>query len=352
MYPALAVLKAISKETEAILWVGSQKGIEAALVKREGVAFDSIPAAGVHGVGLKSLPGNIIHLIRGTVASLRIINRFKPDVLFFTGGYVAVPMAVAGCFKPSVLFVPDIEPGLALKVLSFFAHSIALCVEESRSFFPGYKKMQTTGYPIRPGLDQWDPASARKQFGLEPQKPVLLFFGGSLGAHSINRFVMGHLQGLLEKTQILHICGRSDWQEAQEIHDSLDKNLAARYHVFEFLHEEMGAALAAADLVISRAGASTLGEFPHFELPAILIPYPHAWRYQKVNAAYLQAHGGAWMVKDGSMEAELMPLILDLLEHPEKLKEMREKMARLNRPSAARDIAALIKQTAGKGAQS
>ena len=101
MYPALTVLKAISKEADAILWVGGKKGIEAGLVQREGVPFEAIPAAGIHGVGLGALPGNVLRLVRGLLASLQILKQFKPDVLFFTGGYVAVPMALAGWRIPS-----------------------------------------------------------------------------------------------------------------------------------------------------------------------------------------------------------------------------------------------------------
>ena len=153
VYPALAVLKAITKEADAILWVGGKRGIEAALVQRENVPFKAIPAAGVHGVGLSALPGNILRLVQGTLASWRILRQFKPDVLFFTGGYVAFPMALAGWRIPSVLYVPDIEPGMALNVLSRFAHAIALTVDESSKYFSNSKHTIVTGYPTRPELE-------------------------------------------------------------------------------------------------------------------------------------------------------------------------------------------------------
>jgi len=100
--------------------------MEADLVQHAGVAYEAIPAAGVHGVGLRTLPGNISQLARGVIASRRILKRFKPDVLLFTGGYVAAPMAVAGARIPSLLFVPDIEPGLALKFISRTSRVIAV----------------------------------------------------------------------------------------------------------------------------------------------------------------------------------------------------------------------------------
>ena len=349
MYPALTVLKAISKEADAILWVGGEKGIEAGLVRREGLPFEAIPAAGLHGVGLRSLPGNIFRLVQGIFASFKIIRQFKPDVLFFTGGYVAVPMAVAGWNIPSVLFVPDIEPGLALKVLTRFARIIALTTDSSRPYFPSNKRAEVTGYPVRPELGQWTRENARVRLGLHPDLTTLLFFGGSLGARSINRSVIQHLPELLQRAQIVHITGSLDWEEVQAARSSLPPALIDRYHIFAYLHEEMGAALAGADLVISRAGASTLGEFPYFGLPAVLIPYPYAWRYQKVNAAYLQDQEGAVLLQDELIGNQLIPLICSLLDTPKKLDQMRARMVSMRRPQAAEHIGRLIVEAARAG---
>jgi undecaprenyldiphospho-muramoylpentapeptide beta-N-acetylglucosaminyltransferase len=349
VYPALTVLKAISKEADANHWVGGKNGIESGLVRREGVPFEAIPAAGVHGVGLRSLPGNILRLVRGTFASLRIIQQFKPDVLFFTGGYLAVPMAFAGWRIPSVLYVPDIEPGMALQVLTRFARIIALTTDSSRKHFPSKKRLEVTGYPVRPELGQWNRKNASAKLGIHPELTTLLFFGGSLGARSINRSVIHHLEELLQRAQIVHITGNLDWEEVQAARSCLPLALIERYHIFSYLHEEMGAALASADLVISRAGASTLGEFPYFGLPAILIPYPHAWRYQKVNASYLQEHEGAILLQDELIIEQLVPLICSLLDTPQKLDCMREKMLSLRKPDAAEKIAQLIVEAAHTG---
>ena len=125
MYPALSVLRAIGSQAQQVLWVGGQSGMEADLVARQGIAFAGIPAAGVHGVGLRTLPGNLLQLSRGTLQARRILRSFQPDVILFTGGYVAVPMAMAGRRCPILLYVPDIEPGMALKTLARFASTIA-----------------------------------------------------------------------------------------------------------------------------------------------------------------------------------------------------------------------------------
>ena len=126
--------------------------MEARLVERAKVPFKTIPAAGVHGVGLKTLPGNVIRLARGFFAARRILYEFKPEVLFFTGGYVAVPMALAGMRVPTALYVPDIEPALALKTLARFADKIAVTAQDSFRYFSRRERLVLTGYPTRADL--------------------------------------------------------------------------------------------------------------------------------------------------------------------------------------------------------
>ena len=331
------------------LWVGGNGGMEASLVQRAGLPFEAIPAAGVHGVGLRSLPGNLLQLVRGVAAARRILARLKPDVLFFTGGYVAAPMAVAAGNIPSVLYVPDIEPGMALKFLSRTAHVIAVTADDSRRYFsPG--KVHVTGYPVRADLKQLDKTSARQSLGLDTSKKTLLVFGGSKGARSINRALLSNLQAVLAMgIQIVHISGELDHAEVSTARNQLPTDLAASYHLYPYLHEEMGAALAAADLVISRAGASALGEYPLFSLPSILVPYPYAWRYQKVNADYLVSHGAAVMVVDDQL-AGTMPLIVQqLITDPQRLENMGHAAASLAHPDAAAHIASLIMDQASGG---
>lgn len=320
--------------------------MEAALVERAGIPFKSVPAAGVHGVSLKRLPGNLGSLARGVLASRAILAEFQPDVLLFTGGYVAVPMALAGRKVPSLLFVPDIEPGLALKTLARFATRITVSVEESKPFFPK-ADLVVTGYPIRTELTKWNKATARKKLGLKSKFPVLLVFGGSKGARSINIALLEHLSHLLEAMEVIHISGELDWEMVDAARQSLPKDLSKRYHAYPYLHDEMGAALAAADLAVSRAGASALGEYPLFGLPAILVPYPYAWRYQKVNADMLAKRGGALVIEDTRLKSGLHLTVEKLLETPEKLESMRKAMRALSVPDAAEKIAAQLTELAG-----
>ena len=345
MYPAETVLDALELDKDSVLWVGGRGGIEEQLVTRRDIPFETIPAAGVHGVGLTRLPGNIWKLVKGFFASARILRTFNPDVLLFTGGYVAFPMAVAALRRPSLLYVPDIEPGLALKALARFADRIALTTETSAAYFPNKSKLTVTGYPVRPGLKEWTKEKALDYFGFSPNLPTLAITGGSKGARTINTAVMKILPQLLEKMQVIHLTGHLDWEILDEQAQQLPAELAKNYQAFPYLHE-MGATFAAADLIVSRAGASTLGEYPLFGLPAILVPYPYAWRYQKVNASFLEDHGAAVLLRDEEIDAKLQGLIESLIMDPRRLKKMSAAMTSLATPEAAFKIAALIHQMA------
>jgi undecaprenyldiphospho-muramoylpentapeptide beta-N-acetylglucosaminyltransferase len=347
VYPALAVHSALTSQHANVetLWVGGESGMEADLVKRAGLPYRSIPAAGVHGVDLRSLPKNLLQLARGVLASQRILQRFRPDVIFFTGGYVAVPMAFAGQRTPILLYVPDIEPGLALKTLARFADRITVTAWDSQHYFN--KNVIVTGYPLRPDITSWERKKARVVLGLSSRKPTLLIFGGSQGARSLNKAVLANLPALLELAEVVHISGQLDWDEVEKAEAGLKARQRKRYHTFPYLHE-MGKALAVADLVVSRSGASCLGEFPFFGIPAVLVPYPHAWRYQKVNASYLARHGAAVMIEDSQLQDELLDTVKVLLDNPGKRESMQAAMRSLVQPDAARAIASQILELAGE----
>lgn len=368
MYPALAVLKAlqaheerksdrgdipedsgIKNESDKVLWVGGEGGIEVDLLSREKVPFTTIPAAGVHGVGLRSLPGNLWKIIKGFFSARRIIKDFRPQVMFFTGGYITVPVAAAGRIRWSqkekpviVVYVPDIEPGLALQVTARFSDQIMLNVEDSMEYFEDRSNLIVTGYPTRLSLSPSHRDEALNLFNLSPIMPTLLVFGGSKGARSINQALMSILPDILTDMQVIHISGQLDWQQTENASKGLPEELRARYHAYAYLHSEMGAALSAADLVVSRAGASVLGEFPLYGLPAILIPYPHAWRYQEVNANYLESRGAALVLQDHELQVHLHSTIKKLMKDDQMRNEMSQAMSSLATPQAADSIADIL----------
>jgi len=356
VYPALAVLEQLNADFSDVdaLWIGADGGMEAGLVSQTDMKFETIPAAGVHGVGLKTLPGNLIKLLGGFFSARRILRQFRPDAMFFTGGYVAVPMALAGLNIPTALFVPDIEPGLALKTLTRFADRIAVSTKDSLAYFPGKNGVRVTGYPIRKDLQNWDREAAYEVLNLDADLPTLLVFGGSKGARSINRALFRVLPKLLPAMQIVHISGTQNWTEAEKAQKALeilDSELSVRYHPYPYLHAEMGTAFRAADLVLSRAGASCLGEFPIFALPAILVPYPHAWRYQKGNAEYLVQKDAAVLMDDADLDEKMVAIVTELLNDARRLAEMSAAMASIAQPGAASSIVNMLSELAQVGNQ-
>jgi UDP-N-acetylglucosamine:LPS N-acetylglucosamine transferase len=363
VYPALSVLKLLmsqkpdpilstqaeisqtSTEELQVLWVGGSGGMEADLVRREGLRFEAIPAAGVHGVGVGALPGNLWKLGRGFFSSRRILRKFHPDVLLFTGGYVGVPMAIAARIarrSKTLLYVPDIEPSLALKAIARFSDCIALTVDETGVFFPKNPSKVVTGYPLRPGLDHWTITEARSFFALQEELPVLLVFGGSKGARSINLALAGALPELLQDMQVIHITGKLDWQMMEQARAGLPKEQLNRYRPYPYLYDEIGAAMTLADLALTRAGASILGELPLFGLPAILVPYPYAWRYQRVNASYLVKRGAAELIEDAQIAEQILVKVRELMADHAKREKMSQIMHSLAKPEAAASIASLL----------
>ncbi len=348
MYPALAVLQALNdlepnwQAEGALLWIGGEGGMEGEIISRQNIDFQTIPAAGLHGVGLKNLPGNLSKLIQGYLKAGKILRDFKPDVMFFTGGYLAVPVAFAGRSKPSLVFMPDIEPGFAIRVIANLADTIALSVEHSRLYLPAGKQETVTGYPVRPQMLSWTREQALRALNLKLEMPVLLVFGGSKGARSINRALISILPDLLDDMQILHITGNLGWEEVSANRDQLTHSQQENYRIHPFLHEQMGAALRCADLAVSRSGASILGEYPLFELPSILVPYPHAWRYQKTNANYLVERGAALIVNDEDLPERLLPEIKTLMSDPERRHDMQLALRGMARPDAANRIGQVL----------
>jgi UDP-N-acetylglucosamine--N-acetylmuramyl-(pentapeptide) pyrophosphoryl-undecaprenol N-acetylglucosamine transferase len=357
VYPALTIAEQLLSEGQShashllargdLLYVGSEGGIEEELVSRANIPFAAIPAAGLRGKGPQEVARNLWTMGRGLMAAWHLISRFNPHVLFATGGYATVPVALAARRRgvPILVYLPDIEPGLAVRLLSHLARHVAVTADASHSFFPAGKAV-TTGYPVRKRLLTADKATSRRVLDLKEEWPVLLVFGGSQGARSINRALVGGLPALLQACQVLHISGRRDAAEAQAQRQALPAMLRERYHLYEYLHEEMADALAAADLAVARAGASVMGELPACGLPGVLVPYPYAGAHQKLNARYLADRGAAIILNDSDLSERLIPTVLELLGGDERLAQMRAAARSLARPEAASHIVDLLWQLA------
>lgn len=348
MYPAIAAAEAlcIRQPNAKLTFVGSVGGFERPLLDEATLAFenyDEVRAGPLHGVSLIKMLGSVVQLLIGTVQALSLITRRKPDVILLTGGWVGLPIALAGWLLrvPSLIYLPDIEPGLAIKMLRHFATRVAVTADESKQYFRAGQAV-VTGYPTRESLKQASCAEAIQHFGLDPALTTLLVWGGSRGARTINTALLAVLPDLLALgVQVIHVTGTLDWDELQQRGAEIGAqhpDVIGRYHPYAYLHDDVGLALTAADLTVSRAGASVLGEYPLFGLPSILVPYPYAWRYQKVNAEYLSGRGAAILMRDEDMPNDLLPTIRSLLTG-EQLAAMKGRAAALNVPDGAGNVA-------------
>lgn len=280
---------------------------------------------------------SLLRMRRGAAQCAAIVREFRPDVVFITGGYVAAPVAWAAwrAHVPLMIYLPDVTPGQAIRWTSRLATRVAVSFPEVAHHFGD--KAVVTGYPVRQELFTLDRAAARKALGLDPDLPVLLVMGGSRGARSINRAIEAALPTLLPRCQVIHVSGQLDWPAVEKTAKQAPKALAHRYRAYPYLHE-MPTALAAADLVIARAGAATLAEFPALGLPSILVPYPYSGQHQDANAAFMVKHGAALVLSDGDLAGKLTSTVLTLLGAPDLLMAMSEAASRL----ACRDAAANI----------
>lgn len=333
-----------------LLWVGSHTGLEAEVVPRAGIPFEGIDVAGLRGMAPQQLARNLALLVRGTRQAYRIIGRFRPDVIFVTGGYVSAPVVLAGRARrvPIVIYLPDIVPGLAIRSLARLATHVAVSFEQSCQYLPR-DKVVVTGYPVRAALFSASQARARQNLGLDPDVETVLVFGGSRGARRINQAVAAALEALLSLAQLIHITGQLDIAEMEQRREALPATLTSRYHLFAYLHEEMIDALVAADLVVSRAGAATLGEFPAAGVAAVLVPYPYAGAHQADNAALLAEAGGAIVIPDAELTGQrLLDTVRGILTDEDRLATMRANMGRLAQPDAAGRIAELLLKFDGR----
>lgn len=355
--------------------------MEQELVEREAIPFRGIATGQVRGINPMTALRNSAKMVTGVRQSLALITDFRPDVCFVTGGYVCVPVVVACRIAwrrriPVLIYLPDMMPGWAIRTLSLLAQRVAVSFPGAAHYFGGEApkgKVVVTGYPVREellavtGHGRLEPAAHRRNRQCRRQQlaerlqqpalapgadeadlPLVLVTGGSQGSRNINRSIWAALAHLLPQMHILHLVGVRDWPlfEAEAPAAGLPAELSRRYHPVAYLHDEMALALAAADLAVARAGASTLGEFPLARLPAILVPLLSV--NQQQNAEQLAQQGGALIIDDARLGEQLTGVLLALAQDKQRRQQMEGALSTLAQPNAARAIAEeLAKLAAG-----
>ncbi len=350
VYPALTVAAALRRlygdaHPLDLLYLGVRGRIDRDLVAREDIPFRAITAGPLRVGNVVGTLKGVARLIVGFGESYGVLRSFRPDVVFSTGGYGSVGVGLAARARnvPLVLFLPDVEPGLAVKTLVRVAKSIAVTVPRALDAMPA-SRTRLTGYPVRPAFFTAERAVSRQALGLHPTLPLLLVAGGSTGASVINRQMTAWLPEFLRVGQVLHVSGPGDEQWLRQHAEALPPDLRERYHLRAYLHEGMDQAMAAADLAVMRAGASTLGELPATRLPAILIP--GVFSDQSLNARYLEEQGAAVTLSQDRLE-DLYDTIMQLMGDSSRRESMKQALAQMSHANAADDLARLVAETAG-----
>jgi UDP-N-acetylglucosamine--N-acetylmuramyl-(pentapeptide) pyrophosphoryl-undecaprenol N-acetylglucosamine transferase len=355
IYPALSVVDELVDDPrwetalEDILWVGQSGGLEERVMARRGIRFRPLPTGPLRGMSPWRAAAGLGRMAQGAVRGRRLLGEFGADVVLATGGYVSAPMLAAAWRRcPSLIYLPDMTPGLAVRYLSPLATRVAVSFDRVLAHFsPG--KAFVSGYPVRRALVAADRRGARAQLGFTDDASVVLVMGGSRGARAINAALAAGLPDLLAGATVIHVSGQADHDWLCRRRGELPVALRERYRLYAYLYDEMPQALAAADVAVARAGASTLAEFPAVGLPAVLVPYPHSGAHQQPNADYMAERGAAVVLPEADVE-RLVPTVLGLLGDGARREAMAIASRALARPQAAETLAAALWDLARAGA--
>ena len=332
LFPGLAVAREFQQRDSMteILFVGTERGIEARVLPREGFRLETIPVRGMRGRGMRGLLDALWGIPAGLLRSLRIIRSFRPDFIIGLGGYASGPLLLAGKCRGlrCAIMEQNLRPGFTNRFLARFVDRVFTSYRESAPHFSSGHVLET-GNPVR-----WRQLPEVKR----GDKFVLLVFGGSAGAHRINLAVvdaMKRLSDLADRLQVIHQTGHADFAAIKEVYDSLPFDA----EVLPFI-EKMDEAYARADLVLCRAGATTLAELTAFGKAAILVPFPYAiYDHQRWNAQALQDRGAAEMILDQEINGELLAgRIRSYILDPSRLERMAAAARAMGRPEAAARI--------------
>ncbi len=342
LYPGIALAEEVVTRHHAnqVVFVGTERGLEARVVPQSGYKLETIRAQGLKGKGFVGLIKGLLALPLAFIESIRILQRQKPDVVVGVGGYASGPVVLAAALLgvPTAVQEQNALPGLTNKVLGRFVRVVFTAFEDAAHFFPS-RKVQLVGNPIRRKLME---NFLRSRVAHE--KFCLLVFGGSLGARGINQRMidaLDHLQDIKDQLHIVHQTGKKDLETVRQGYEA--KGFASQAEVVEFI-EDMSNAYAKAELVICRAGATTLSELTVAKKASILIPFPFATdNHQEVNAQALVKAGAALMFRESELTGQqLAAEIRRLKDDPEKRRQMEKKAGLQGRPEAAKELADVL----------
>jgi UDP-N-acetylglucosamine--N-acetylmuramyl-(pentapeptide) pyrophosphoryl-undecaprenol N-acetylglucosamine transferase len=339
LFPGIAVAEEfLSRDRDnEVLFVGTERGIEARILPRLGYRLECIATTGLRGMNLFSRIKGAWHLLTGYLQSRRIIRGFRPDLVLGVGGYASGPLVLAAKQSACSCFIHEQNalPGLTNRLLAKRVKKVFISLEESRKFMPEGKSV-LTGNPLRRQILE---GVQRERPATEPGGAFhLLVFGGSAGAHRINVAMtdaLPRLTALRERIVITHQTGENDLAVVRHAYD----REGFRAEVTPFI-DDMAAAYGRADLIVCRAGATTIAEVTACGKACVFVPYPYAADdHQRKNAEALVGKEAGFLILDRELSGDtLASMIRDLSTDPEKLKVIGKNATALARPDAAKVI--------------
>lgn len=341
LFPGLAVAEEFKRRNSGseVMFVGTEHGIEAKIIPREGYPIKFLRSEGVVGLSLLRKIKAVGKLILSIIDANRILQSVLPDIVIGVGGYASGAVVFIANMRsiPTMIHEQNSVPGLTNRILGRFVKRVCVTYQESLSFFPSGKTF-LTGNPIRSKILKGERDSACRLFSLDKDMFTVFIFGGSSGASSINRAMINALNYIIdlkEKIQFLHQTGDKDYESVREAY----RKAGVKGTVTSFIYQ-MTEAYAVADIVISRAGATTLAELTALGKPAILVPYPYAaGRHQEFNAIKLREMGAAFMILDNELKGETIAgYIRQMYENDSIRIEMQRASRGLGRPDASKRI--------------
>ena len=348
LFPAVAIAQEFKMKDNSgrILFVGTEKGIESRVVPREGFEIRFISAEGLKGRGILKKVKSVCKLPIGIMQSIKILKDYKPDIVIGVGGYASGPIGIASVLLgyPLVIQEQNLFPGVTNKILGRFAGLIFTSFEETEKFF-NKEKVHLTGNPIRKGIAESE--SEDKEFelkfhakvsNLKPLKFTLLIFGGSQGAHSINKAMVDGLEYLAKFKDSIFVIHQTGVTDLEFVKKSYEK-IGFESEVVPFINN-MADSYKKADLIICRAGATTISEITACGKAAVLIPFPFAANnHQEMNALVLKENGAAEMIIEKDLNGEMLAnKILFLMQSRTRLLEMERESKKMGKPDAAKEI--------------
>jgi len=350
--PALALAEELQRRGHTVDFAGTPQGVESRLVTEAGIPFTAFEATGFDRSRPASLFKGVSKILKSTKKARDWFKSIEPDVVVGFGGYVSIPVgrAASSLNIPLVVHEQNSVAGMANKYLGKEAQAVALTYDINKDAFGDSSKVVVTGNPVRTSVIEASREAGREMLDISEDSLVLLVFGGSLGARHINNALVALKDRLLEKEGlvVVQVSGPKEYEAVKEAL-ALTPDQEKRWKLFSY-QDRMGETMAASDVVVSRAGATSLAEISVRRIPAVLVPFPYATEdHQTTNAKAYVDKGAAYMIADDLVESDqFAELLFSLLNSEEARNNMIAAAATFETQNAASRLADVVIKAANR----